>query len=121
MFKQDCDTFFTLFHVIKECVLYNGNGRTCHLELLKFCSILTILFCFSTRFLLQKNYNYNTIDRVKNFAVIRKIWSQKSYNTCKWLKSRILYYHNSTASFNTTSSAVLLICGDIHPNLGPSN
>ena len=38
---------------------------------------------------------------------------------CKWLKHRILYYHNSTASFNVTSSAILT-CGDIHPHPGPT-
>jgi len=37
---------------------------------------------------------------------------------CKWLKSRPLYYHNSTASFNVTASAIL-ICGDVHPHPGP--
>ena len=38
---------------------------------------------------------------------------------CKWLKHRMLYYHNSTASFNVTSSAILT-CGDIHPHPGPT-
>ena len=32
----------------------------------------------------------------------------------KWSASRLLYYHNSTASFN------ILICSDVHPQPGPN-
>ena len=37
-----------------------------------------------------------------------------SWSKLKWMKSRISYYSNSTATFN-----ILLVCGDIHPHLGP--
>ena len=37
----------------------------------------------------------------------------------KWLKSRIQYYSNNTASYNLTTTAILA-CGDVHPNPGPA-
>ncbi|CAB4035269.1 Hypothetical predicted protein, partial [Paramuricea clavata] len=37
----------------------------------------------------------------------------------KWLKSRIQYYSNTTASYNLTTTAILA-CGDVHPNPGPA-
>ena len=35
----------------------------------------------------------------------------------RWLKTRIQYYSNSSASYNATTSAIL-VCGDVHPNPG---
>ena len=39
----------------------------------------------------------------------------------RWLKTRprIQYYSNSSASYNATTSAIL-VCGDVHPNPGPT-
>ncbi len=46
---------------------------------------------------------------VKRFRKTKKL---------KWLKSRVQYYSNTSASYNLTTTAIL-VCGDVHPNPGP--
>ena len=37
----------------------------------------------------------------------------------RWLNTRIRYYSNTSASYNITTTAIL-VCGDVHPNPGPT-
>ena len=41
------------------------------------------------------------------------------HHLAKWLKSRIQYYSNTSASYNLTTTAILA-CDDVHPNPGPA-
>ena len=70
----------------------------------------------------KSDLKVNSIESNRCFIETPIKWSRNSRTSttkkCKWIKSRPLYYHNSTASFNVTASAIL-ICGDVHPHPGP--
>ena len=84
-----------------------------HQIILKSASFwLLILFWLSTRCIntgiyTQDHYYTNDTRFVLHFY--------NSWSKFKWMKTRVLYYSNSMATFN------ILVCGDIHPHPGPED
>lgn len=53
-----------------------------------------------------------------SYKWIQNLGITSTTRKCKWLKSRMLYFHNSVSSLNITSAAIL-VSGDVYPNPGP--
>ena len=83
------------------------NQQTC----LKSASFwLLVLFWLSTRSInIYNQDDYYT----SNTRFVLHFYN--SWPKFKWMKARVLYYSNSTATFN------ILVCGDIHPHPGPEH
>lgn len=53
-----------------------------------------------------------------SYKWIQNLGITSTTRKCKWLKSCMLYFHNSVSSLNITSAAIL-VSGDVYPNPGP--